>query len=331
MDLSFLPCLKSFIANSNHISGVRGIGLCPDLSTLVISRNNLTQLDFLRRGGHFLQKLSLSHNQISEILESDLGLHLVKLRELRLNNNKIKKLPASVSKLTSLSLLDLGRNNISSLEDILPLKNVACIRNLNLIGNPITRSRGYPHNILELLDGRLEVLDNKRITTPRNPAGFQHKDLPPDKKRSSKSKIFTHQPRSSEDGDTTNEESIDRALHETLAPYGKLAAYNPFDEYAAGNHNPDTSQLDAAIKDFELSESRRMLREGEILENIKPRRGKQNDTNTEDSDSFYEQMKHENTGIREINEFPGNGRKRRRIQATIANASEITFGERETQ
>mmetsp|Transcript_21385 Transcript_21385/g.52391 ORF Transcript_21385/g.52391 Transcript_21385/m.52391 type:complete len:455 (-) Transcript_21385:132-1496(-) len=317
VDLSFLPCLKSFIANSNNISRIRGFGFCPDLTTLILSRNNLSKLDFLRRGGEFLQKLSISHNHVSEISETDIGIHLVNLKELRMNDNKIRNLPKSISKLSCLSLLDLGRNNITSLDDILPLKTIMSLRNLNLLGNPITRTRGYPRSLIELLGNRLEILDNKRLRTNAHKKSSLQSAENLSAERKIRQKRWLHHPRSSEDGDST-EVDVDSIIRKALAPFGQLAAYNPIDAYASGDPNPDVSELQAALKEEQLSQSRKMLELGKDVKLKRDlKRNRDRETTETDEVGIEEAMKDEKTGIQEIKLFP-NSRKSVIISKTLS-------------
>ena len=84
---------------------------CLFLLSVVLSHNKISQAHNL---GHLYQliKLSLSHNQLKTFKTNGLD----SLEELRLNDNSIQMVDPSLNSLTSLKLLDLGRNKITSLE-----------------------------------------------------------------------------------------------------------------------------------------------------------------------------------------------------------------------
>lgn len=96
-----------------------------------MSHNAITKVSGLE-GLNKLKKLSLSHNKITEIpgtcscspltlrgdsrvKRSALDLsHLPELHELRLNDNAIVSVPASLSGVEQLRVLDLGKNQIAT-------------------------------------------------------------------------------------------------------------------------------------------------------------------------------------------------------------------------
>jgi Leucine-rich repeat (LRR) protein len=84
------------------------------------------------------------------------------LKELRLNDNKIFKLPPSLAINVRLEVLDLGSNRLSKLEyadrfarlylcaprDIEPLRELKALKDLVLLGNPICKIDSYRAKVL---------------------------------------------------------------------------------------------------------------------------------------------------------------------------------------
>eukprot|EP00468_Gymnochlora_sp_CCMP2014_P005928 CAMPEP_0167756802 /NCGR_PEP_ID=MMETSP0110_2-20121227/9582_1 /TAXON_ID=629695 /ORGANISM="Gymnochlora sp., Strain CCMP2014" /LENGTH=550 /DNA_ID=CAMNT_0007642941 /DNA_START=47 /DNA_END=1697 /DNA_ORIENTATION=- len=240
LKLDNFKCLRTLIATSNSLTDLSGLGQCPDLTTLVVSGNNLSSPSFLSRQrekdkngvyidkSHLhlpvsLRKLSLSHNNLSRLSRGISRLHA--LRELRANDNNLRILPPpSVLKcLRSLSVLDIGKNNIGSVAQLAP--SLSSLRNLNLRGNPITHRKDYPDcifsgNLGGELAARLEILDGRKRNTSAivkgmqrstrkskkrqetsNPSSFREEKLT---KKSSKRMDLLRKdaPHSSEDGDS---------------------------------------------------------------------------------------------------------------------------------
>eukprot|EP00466_Bigelowiella_natans_P017754 jgi/Bigna1/79345/fgenesh1_pg.61_\ len=196
VDVGKLLCLRTFIATDNTVTDVKGLGMCPDLSTLVLSRNNISTLDFIRRGGgRFIRKLSLSHNQISTMDPGALQ-RLPNVQELKVTGNSIRNVPEALKGLQYLKLLDLGHNQLESVESLGPLlcrcrntyendqsnsrhrrhrsrphckcaESLQSLRNLNLRGNEIEDCFiSYPPHQLTHRGGEdrpLEVLDGRRL------------------------------------------------------------------------------------------------------------------------------------------------------------------------
>lgn len=101
-----------------------------------------------------LQNLSLSHNRIKKLSQSDCQL-LYSLRELHLSGNKVEHLGSDVcSSIELLEVLSLNNNSCSDLEeqDVAPYPN---LRELNLSFNKLAT---LPYRIIELMP-KLTVLD----------------------------------------------------------------------------------------------------------------------------------------------------------------------------
>lgn len=114
------------------------ITLAPKLKTLNLEQNRLKRLENLN-GLIFLQKLNLSINCFSEF--EDWHLQLGNLITLNLSQNKIKNL-SGLRKLLSLQSLDLSCNCIEDLDEITHIAGLPLLENLQLTGNPLSRSVG---------------------------------------------------------------------------------------------------------------------------------------------------------------------------------------------
>lgn len=111
-----LPALASSLEklyvgeNSLTADSLHPLALLKELRVLNLSFNNIQQLpsSFFRNLTQ-LRELYLSGNTISAIPTENLQ-HMTKLEVLFLNGNKLQTLPREISKLTNLSVMDVGSN-----------------------------------------------------------------------------------------------------------------------------------------------------------------------------------------------------------------------------
>jgi len=160
--LAGLQSLKALIATRNLVRNVTGITpeSHPLLETLVLSHNQIE--DFSFKGFPALKKISLSHNALKSFPELS---ELPELAELRLNGNKIASVGACAAGLNKLAILDIGSNDIASIDDLAVLKRLPTLKNLSLFGNACAPDRDAPPKaLLEFVKDlpKLEVLNNKR-------------------------------------------------------------------------------------------------------------------------------------------------------------------------
>ncbi|XP_046611616.1 leucine-rich repeat-containing protein 47-like [Neodiprion virginianus] len=162
-EIGKLENLTSLVLHSNKIAKLpSAIGKLTKLKVLDVSRNNLDfvpddlgnlpQLMTLNLGLNALKELpsqaaniklsilDLSNNEFDTFPDVCYA-ELVHLAEVRVNGNKIKEIPSTISALQSLKLLDLSDNSIV----IVPKELSDCgkLKELNLKGNPLSDKRLY--------------------------------------------------------------------------------------------------------------------------------------------------------------------------------------------
>ncbi|PVV01662.1 hypothetical protein BB560_003910 [Smittium megazygosporum] len=150
--------LKALIINNNSIAALENIFSFADLNTIVASHNKIESVVGLEKLPT-LTKLSISDNKLRFF--PNFGPN-ENLKEVRINNNKIAKIPATVQSLLNLSVLDLGNNLIAKWEHIEPLFACKNLKNLNLVGNPITKLPEYEEKIKQAFP-KLCILDGLRF------------------------------------------------------------------------------------------------------------------------------------------------------------------------
>lgn len=156
-----LQALKALILARNRISRFEGVSAKknPALETLVLSHNRIP--DFSLSGFQNLRKLSLGHNKLHEF---PMLKNLPALSELRLNENKITRVTDVVTKLSKLSILDIGKNLIKDVAALETLRGLLWLKSLNLLGNPVAEEAEQERLLKDLLNSlqRLEIVNNRR-------------------------------------------------------------------------------------------------------------------------------------------------------------------------
>lgn len=129
-----LTKLQALIAHECGFERVPFIRFLPNLNSLILSRNSLTEFSMREMGSfHNLTKLSLGHNQLEAFPQVST---LVNLQELRVNNNMIPEIPEAIRENKRLKVLDISHNRISSWANIQLLSdNLPMLTNLSLKGN----------------------------------------------------------------------------------------------------------------------------------------------------------------------------------------------------
>eukprot|EP01135_Chromosphaera_perkinsii_P010953 Nk52_evm6s2297 gene=Nk52_evmTU6s2297 len=154
--------MKALVVNKNKLKDLSKLfHTCPLLNTVVVSDNELEDLKGIESLKE-LKKLSASNNRIKSLGWLNDMVSKQELCELRLCNNGIEVVPECIEGFKGLRIIDLGKNQISSIESLMHLRKLKLLRNLNLKGNPITKRPDY-EEIIAANFPDLNCLDGKRI------------------------------------------------------------------------------------------------------------------------------------------------------------------------
>lgn len=157
--LSQLTSLKALIISDNQIKSLSNVTLPKTLNTIVLSRNRLESCDdaFVRLDA--LEKLSLSHNSLHQWPNVK---ECWALKELRLNGNRLFKLPARTGEIPpALTQLDLGSNAIKEETELEPVKGLRHLTSLNVKGNPVW-SEAVDSRLMAALPS-LQILNSRKV------------------------------------------------------------------------------------------------------------------------------------------------------------------------
>ncbi|GAQ89769.1 hypothetical protein KFL_005600050 [Klebsormidium nitens] len=155
-----LHSLNALIASDNELSSLPSLAHLSRLNTLVVSSNLLPSLGTALAACSSLLKLSLSHNDVTSLKGALRGCPA--LQELRFAHNSAKALPSDLAALSSLRIVDAGHNAVSKWRGVALLAELPRLRQLNLMGNPLTAHPDYRTKVLELAPG-VSVLDGRRV------------------------------------------------------------------------------------------------------------------------------------------------------------------------
>lgn len=166
-NLMNLTQLNAIIVNECRLTTLDG-GLftsLPKLNTIVASHNQLLSDSLVNFDSSMmpsLTKISLSHNLLTKIPKFLATSQMNMMKELRLNDNKIKHLKGPLP--STLEILDLGNNQLSSLKEILDcLQPLPKLYNLTLRGNPVyTNEENVADKVKNFLP-YLRILDGDRF------------------------------------------------------------------------------------------------------------------------------------------------------------------------
>ncbi|XP_057311590.1 dynein axonemal assembly factor 1-like isoform X2 [Hydractinia symbiolongicarpus] len=139
--------LKALIVNNNKLEKLE-----------VVSGNQLDTLDISSLSK--LQKLSASHNNLEEFPNLQF---LKDVKDLKLNNNKIKLIPDWLANCKRIKVLDIGNNKLADFQSIDVLRKLPLLENLNLKGNPLCEKEEYHIKMKELFPN-LKLLDYKKLS-----------------------------------------------------------------------------------------------------------------------------------------------------------------------
>lgn len=161
--ISRLTNLKALILSENQIKSLENVSLPKTLNTLVLSKNQIEDVGKILLPLSDLQKLSFSHNKLHEWPRLNT---CYALKEIRLNNNRLLKLPAKVGDYPPhLNLLDIGHNAVKDLGAVMVSGTMRHCKSLNLVGNPVW-SDEVETSLKERLPA-LEILNSRRCRQRR--------------------------------------------------------------------------------------------------------------------------------------------------------------------
>lgn len=148
-----------------------------NLTLLDLSYNNLTQIPSEPLSKLInLKTLNLSFNKLLKFEKFPKS--LTKLTILNLRGNKITDLD-SIENLSSLQKIDLRQNKLHKVYDLKPLlllnKDKIVLTSVQLLGNPVAKSRGYRIELFNLFNG-VDYNNNIRIDGSR-PGIFESRML----------------------------------------------------------------------------------------------------------------------------------------------------------
>ncbi|KAM8869750.1 leucine-rich repeat-containing protein 72 isoform 1-T3 [Spinachia spinachia] len=140
-----------------------------DVFQLNLSTKKLTGLPDLSRF-HFLRELWLNNNKIRELSCPSLNCCLT---ELYLHNNNIPSISGALKHLTCLRVLLLHNNRLRGLEDTMSeLRRMQQLRTATFFLNPISHEAGYRHRVIHRLPS-IQALDGKGVESAERRRSFQ--------------------------------------------------------------------------------------------------------------------------------------------------------------
>ncbi|XP_045900209.1 leucine-rich repeat-containing protein 72 [Micropterus dolomieu] len=146
-----------------------GIRRDVDVCQLSLATKKLTSVPDLSRF-RFLRELRLNNNKIRELSCRSLNCCLT---ELYLHNNNIKSISGALNHLTCLRLIFLHNNQIRGLEDTMhELRRIQQLQTATFFLNPISHEPGYRHHVIHCLPS-IQVLDGKEVKSKERRWSFQ--------------------------------------------------------------------------------------------------------------------------------------------------------------
>jgi hypothetical protein len=149
---------------NNNLADLYGIHYLKSLRNLVLRENYINKIDSIE-GLNLLTYLDLSNNVLRIVDKTNIGF-LPSLKTLICGENYLKNVNA-FNKLSTLCYISFENNKITDYSHVEKLNQLECLKELNLINNPITKEYNYRLNMvrrflmLNKIDG-LEINKEER-------------------------------------------------------------------------------------------------------------------------------------------------------------------------
>jgi len=170
-DLSAHHSLQKLNLDCNHITEISGLQGLRCLSHLSLASNRIEQISNLN---HLpLKYLNLSGNSIKVIENLEA---LTQLQVLDLSGNQVSSL-RGLGGHSYLTDINMEENEVIDIREVVHLKDLPLLKNLNLSRNPIEALADYRPKVVFHLSS-LIVLDNQRVTVEEKVASLNRFDPP---------------------------------------------------------------------------------------------------------------------------------------------------------
>lgn len=130
--INALPALEELDVSNNKIGKIPDLGRCKKIQDLDASKNQISDLSGMRS----LSSLTVLRVDNNEIVSLDSLGKLRALQELYLSNNRITEVKLFASQFSSLEILDVSNNAITTIEELFTLSSISTLAELTVAGNP---------------------------------------------------------------------------------------------------------------------------------------------------------------------------------------------------
>ena len=176
-DISFinvLSSLKELHCANNKLQKIPNLSSLTKLEEIDISHNVLTSLSGLK-GMRNLKTLNARDNEIASLVPVDT---LKSLTDLNISDNRLKKLPRFATQFPSLEVLSVAGNQLEKPDDLLALRKLCSLKELDIQNNPVTVDSSVLENLSVNLLEKLDLVfyngknivkkDTQRQTRPKS-------------------------------------------------------------------------------------------------------------------------------------------------------------------